>query len=124
MFVMLPLPCVVGWQLVAAEALAAARAAAEDLAPSPFISAALCTQLAATLHDTAAADILQWRTAVGATAACDARAASQAGLFAPAAGIHVRVCAGVGACNACLQTPNKHQATCVTRLAPDCMSVG
>lgn len=36
--------------MVAAQALSAARAAAEDLAPSPSISSRLCVQLASALH--------------------------------------------------------------------------
>jgi hypothetical protein len=40
-------PCV---QVVAAQALSAARAAAEELAPTPSISSSLCVQLAGLLH--------------------------------------------------------------------------
>jgi hypothetical protein len=37
-------------QVVAAQALSAARAATEDLAPTPALSSSLCIQLATTLH--------------------------------------------------------------------------
>lgn len=40
-------PCV---QVVAARALSAARAAAEELAPTPGLSSSLCVQLAGLLH--------------------------------------------------------------------------
>lgn len=40
-------------QVVAAQALSAARAAAEHLAPTPAFSSRLCVQLAGSLHDVA-----------------------------------------------------------------------
>lgn len=50
-------------QLLASEALSAARVAAEDLAPSSTTSSRLCMQLAAALLDTASARMLQQRAA-------------------------------------------------------------
>lgn len=46
-------------QLLASEPLEAARAAAEDWAPTPAISTRLCCTLAAALHDLAATSMLQ-----------------------------------------------------------------
>jgi hypothetical protein len=45
-------------QVVAAQALSAARAAAEELAPTPSISSSLCVQLAGLLHQHVAEALL------------------------------------------------------------------